>query len=79
MERVNAFRMAAELRAELAPELKTQYGQGATIRALAESTARSYGYIRGVLTEGGVALRGRGHRMGPTPAEHQTPGPDEAA
>ena len=79
VERGNAFRMAAELRAELAPDLKAQYEQGATIRALAVTTGRSYGYIRDVLTEGGVALRGRGHRMGPTPAEHQTPGPDEAA
>ncbi len=79
MERVKAFRMAAERRAELAPDLKAQYEQGATIRALAETTGRSYGFIRGVLTEGGVALRGRGHRMGPTSAEHQSPGPDEAA
>ena len=79
MERVNAFRMAAERRAELAPELKTQYEQGATIRALAETTGRSYGFIREVLTEAGVVLRSRGHRTGPPPAEHQSPGPDEAA
>ena len=79
MERVNAFRMAAELRAELAPDLKAQYEQGATIRALAETTGRSYGFIRDVLTEAGIALRGRGRPTRPEPGEHQSPGPDEAA
>jgi len=79
MERGNAFRMAAELRAELAPDLKTQYEQGATIRALAVSTGRSYGFIRVVLIEAGIVLRGREHRRGSTPAGHQSSGPDEAA
>ena len=31
-----------------------------TIRALAESTGRSYGFVHRVLSEAGVTMRGRG-------------------
>jgi hypothetical protein len=47
-------------RATLAATLAKNYENGTSIRALAESTGRSYGFIRRVLTESGVALRGRG-------------------
>ncbi len=47
-------------RKKLAVELKTAYERGASIRALAEGTGRSYGFVHRVLTENGVTLRGRG-------------------
>ena len=34
--------------------------KGASVRALAESTGRSYGFVHRVLSETGVTLRGRG-------------------
>jgi Helix-turn-helix domain len=47
-------------RSKLAGELKKKYSQGASIRALAEETGRSYGFVHRILTENDVALRGRG-------------------
>jgi hypothetical protein len=47
-------------RDKLATELKKKYDKGASIRALAESTGRSYGFIHRVLSETGVTLRSRG-------------------
>ncbi|MFE3293890.1 helix-turn-helix domain-containing protein [Rhodococcus sp. NPDC059234] len=41
-------------------ELRDRYLSGASIRTLAESTGRSYGFVRTLLTESGVVLRGRG-------------------
>jgi hypothetical protein len=40
--------------------LKTAYDGGATIRILAESTGRSYGFVHCILTEAGTTLQGRG-------------------
>jgi hypothetical protein len=37
-----------------------KYDAGASIRALAEDTGRSYGFIHRILTETGVTLRGGG-------------------
>lgn len=47
-------------RDKLASDLKKKYNAGASIRELAESTGRSYGFVHRVLTESGVTLRGRG-------------------
>lgn len=47
-------------RDKLAGDLKRKYDAGQSIRALAESTGRSYGFIHRILSESGVALRGRG-------------------
>lgn len=47
-------------RNKLANDLKKKYNAGASIRELAESTGRSYGFVHRVLTESGVKLRGRG-------------------
>ena len=47
-------------RSELAADLSRRYGAGESIRSLATSTGRSYGFIHRILTETGVALRGRG-------------------
>ena len=41
-------------------ELRKKYEKGASIRALAESTGRSYGFVHRVLSEAGVTRRSRG-------------------
>jgi predicted transcriptional regulator len=58
--KVRAERMTREQRAELARSLEVQYQAGASIRELAASTGRSYGFIHRVLTDAGVPMRGRG-------------------
>jgi predicted transcriptional regulator len=45
-------------RDKLTQDLKKKYG--ASIRELAESTGRSYGFVHRLLTESGITLRGRG-------------------
>lgn len=47
-------------RNRLATDLKKRYDAGESIRSLATSTGRSYGFIHRLLTETGVTLRGRG-------------------
>ena len=47
-------------RSKLATDLKKRYDGGESIRALANATGRSYGFIHRILTETGVKLRGRG-------------------
>ena len=47
-------------RSKLATDLKQRYDAGESIRALATTTGRSYGFIHLILTETGVTLRGRG-------------------
>ena len=47
-------------RTKLASELSKKYQGGASIRALAEETGRSYGFVHRILTENEVALRSRG-------------------
>jgi len=53
-------RITGAARDKLAGDLRKKYEKGASIRALAESTGRSYGFVHRVLTETGVSLRGRG-------------------
>lgn len=53
-------RVTGSTRDKLAADLKRRYERGASIRALAESTGRSYGFVYRVLSESGVQLRGRG-------------------
>jgi hypothetical protein len=53
-------RITGNTRDKLASDLKKKYEKGASIRALAESTGRSYGFVHRVLSESGVQLRGRG-------------------
>ena len=47
-------------RTKLATDLKKRYNSGESIRSLAASTGRSYGFIHRILSENGVTLRGRG-------------------
>ncbi len=53
-------RITGAARDKLAGDLRKKYEKGASIRALAEQTGRSYGFVHRVLTETGVSLRGRG-------------------
>ncbi len=53
-------RIVGTERATLAKDLVKRYTQGESIRALAASTGRSYGFVHRVLTESGVQLRQRG-------------------
>jgi predicted transcriptional regulator len=47
-------------RSKLASSLAGRYEAGESIRSLASSTGRSYGFIHRILTEMGVTLRSRG-------------------
>lgn len=47
-------------RDKLGAELRKKYDGGASIRLLAESSNRSYGFVHRLLTESGATLRGRG-------------------
>lgn len=53
-------RITGNARERLAADLKKKYSQGRSIRALAEETGRSYGFVHRMLSESGVVLRGRG-------------------
>ena len=53
-------RVTGEDRSKLATDLKNRYDAGESIRSLATSTGRSYGFIHRILTEIGVTLRSRG-------------------
>ncbi|WP_326599718.1 helix-turn-helix domain-containing protein [Streptomyces sp. NBC_01803] len=53
-------RVTGPAREQLAADLKRKYESGASIRALAEETGRSYGFVHRMLSEADVTLRGRG-------------------
>jgi Helix-turn-helix domain len=53
-------RVTGTERNSLAADLRHKYDAGSSIRSLAESTGRSYGFVHRILTESGAALRGRG-------------------
>ncbi len=53
-------RVTGAERDKLASDLRKKYDNGQSIRALAESTGRSYGFIHRILSENGTTLRGRG-------------------
>ncbi len=53
-------RVTGKSRDRLQSQLKKQYEAGASIRSLAQSTGRSYGFIHNVLVESDVQLRSRG-------------------
>ncbi len=61
--RARGSRVTGTERAELAAALGRRYAAGESVRALAQDTGRSFGFVHGLLTEAGVALRARG---GPT-------------
>jgi Helix-turn-helix domain len=47
-------------RDKLSGTLRKKYDGGASIRDLAASTGRSYGFVHRILSESGASLRGRG-------------------
>ncbi|HEV7208805.1 MAG TPA: helix-turn-helix domain-containing protein [Mycobacteriales bacterium] len=53
-------RIVGPERDKLATELRKKYDQGASIRVLAESSGRSYGFVHRILKDSGATLRGRG-------------------
>lgn len=52
--------MRGPARDAVAADLKARYEAGASIRAIAESTQRSYGAVHGLLRDAGAVLRSRG-------------------
>lgn len=53
-------RITGDARTTLRSTLVRLYEKGASIRALAADTGRSYGFIHRILCESNVTLRGRG-------------------
>ena len=47
-------------RDKLSSDLRKKYEGGQSIRLLAESSGRSYGFVHRILSESGATLRGRG-------------------
>lgn len=53
-------RVTGDERDKLAKDLRKKYDNGESIRVLAESSGRSYGFVHRILSESGTTLRGRG-------------------
>lgn len=53
-------RITGTAREKLAADLGKKYEKGQSIRALAEGTGRSYGFVHRLLLDADVPLRGRG-------------------
>src|ERR1700759_641425 len=73
-------RITGSERTKLATDLRKAYDKGKSIRELAETHGRSYGFVHRVLTESGATLRGRGGAPRPTkkgnePGERGGPDP----
>jgi hypothetical protein len=53
-------RVTGSDRDRLTGDLRKKYDGGESIRSLAASTGRSYGFVHRILSESGTTLRGRG-------------------
>ncbi len=53
-------RITGSARDKLTADLRKKYEKGQSIRSLAESTGRSYGFVHRLLVDADVTLRGRG-------------------
>jgi hypothetical protein len=53
-------RVTGAERDKLATDLRKKYDAGQSIRTLAETSGRSYGFVHRILSESGATLRGRG-------------------
>lgn len=53
-------RITGDARNDLTADVTKQYTKGQSIRELADSHGRSYGFVHRLLVESGVELRGRG-------------------
>lgn len=59
-EAAKGQRITGASRDKLGADLRKKYEGGQSIRALASTTGRSYGFVHRILGESGAALRGRG-------------------
>jgi hypothetical protein len=62
-------RITGQERVTLSQDFVQRYAAGESIRTLAHTSGRSYGFVHRILTEAGVTLRRRGgdnHRRKPT-------------
>ncbi len=59
-EAAKGKRITGASRDKLAADLRKKYEGGQSIRALAASSGRSYGFVHRMLGEAGATLRGRG-------------------
>jgi len=59
-ELLKGTRISGEERESLTTELRARYDRGESIRLLAATTGRSYGFVHRILSESGTTLRGRG-------------------
>lgn len=57
-------RITGASRDKLASQLTKRYEGGSSIRELAASTGRSYGFVHRILSESGAPMRGRGGATG---------------
>ncbi|SDE49891.1 helix-turn-helix domain-containing protein [Auraticoccus monumenti] len=69
MTMARGARITGEQRQTLAVELRGRYDAGESVRSLADSCGRSYGFVQTLLKEAGTGLRSRGGAMPRTPAE----------
>lgn len=53
-------RITGPARDQLTADLRNKYEKGQSIRALADGTGRSYGFVHRLLVDAQVPLRGRG-------------------
>jgi predicted transcriptional regulator len=58
--KARATRVTGEARVQMSRDLVARYGAGESIRELAASTGRSYGFVHRILSESDIELRGRG-------------------
>lgn len=58
-------RITGHARELIGIDFRRRYENGESIRTLAASTGRSYGFVHRVLSEAGVQRRGRGGPNGP--------------
>jgi hypothetical protein len=73
-------RITGTERAELTTRLGARYAAGESIRAIAEDTGRSFGFVHGLVKESGVQLRSRGGATrGPAARAVATSSSSEAA
>ena len=61
MQIPKGIQLTGDSRRQLASRLRWSYERGATIRALAAESGRSYGSVRRLLTEAGATMRPRGN------------------
>ncbi len=62
-------RITGDDRNSLADDLRKRYDAGESIRLLAASTGRSYGFVHRLLSESGATLRSRGGANRPSAAD----------